>query len=421
MPQAARLGDPIGHTPPGDGPKGSGGGDKTGKIIGPCSGNVFTNGIKAARAHVDETVCSKHNQTPPPIATGSPTVFINGLPAARVSDKIACGAFIIEGSNNVFIGGGAVQTDPIMPEGMGSSVADDILTMVEAGATAILQGPVASVLDSLGSDLFQNSPAQVNMTGQGPMGAFPQSGPGYDKLGNYNGARENPSNEDRHFKIGKKDFIVKGGTAAQQIKAEKSLREIFATPTGTKALKQLEQRGTFFKGEPIPFVIDFQRSRNNVSVRSVGADKIDMDPYYTPIINTEAGPVYADMRRSLYHEIGHAAMSIDDTALHPKKTWYSWIYTEKGDQMLNVVTWENEVAKDFNEPKRTTYLYKEDDPLKVPVAKPAATKPAATTPPVTKPAATTPPVTTPPVAKPAVAKPPVAKPAATTPPVTKPK
>lgn len=78
MPQAARLGDPIGHTPPGDSPKGGGGGDPTGKIIGPCSGNVFTNGIKAARAHVDKTACSKHDQAPPPIATGSPTVFING-------------------------------------------------------------------------------------------------------------------------------------------------------------------------------------------------------------------------------------------------------------------------------------------------------------------------------------------------------
>lgn len=100
MPQAARLGDPIGHTKPGDGPKGGGGGDKTGKIIGPCSGNVFTNGIKAARANVDETVCSKHDSAPPPIATGSPTVFINGLPAARVSDKIACGAFITDGSPN---------------------------------------------------------------------------------------------------------------------------------------------------------------------------------------------------------------------------------------------------------------------------------------------------------------------------------
>ncbi|NHZ60806.1 PAAR domain-containing protein [Massilia genomosp. 1] len=94
MPQAARLGDLIGHTPPGDGPKGGGGGDQTGKIIGPCSGNVFTNGIKAARAHVDKTVCSKHDQAPPPIATGSATVFINSLPAARVGDKTVCSAFM---------------------------------------------------------------------------------------------------------------------------------------------------------------------------------------------------------------------------------------------------------------------------------------------------------------------------------------
>lgn len=327
-------------------------------------------------------------------------VFINGLPAARVSDKIACGAFIIEGSNNVFIGGGAVQTDPIMPEGMGSSVADDILSMVEAGATAIFQGPVtdtlaAMVRNGLGSDLFENAESHIGMTGQTAATSSAQLGRGYDAMGNYNGERANPNNAERHFKIGKKDFIVKGGTAAQQIEAEKGLREIFGTSVGDKALKQLEQRRTMIMRDPVPFVVDFRRTRNDANVKDLGGDKIDMDPYYRPKINTETGPVYADMRRSLYHEIGHAAMGIDDTALHPKKTWYSWLYTEKGDQMLNVVTWENEVAKEFNEPKRTTYIYKEEDPLKVPVTKPAVAKPAATTPAVAKPPVTTPPVTKP--------------------------
>ncbi|NHZ94074.1 hypothetical protein F2P45_34605, partial [Massilia sp. CCM 8733] len=67
MPKAARLGDSIGHTPPGDGPIG-GIGDVTGKIVGPCSSNVFTNGIKAARAYVDVVVCALHPQAPLPIA-----------------------------------------------------------------------------------------------------------------------------------------------------------------------------------------------------------------------------------------------------------------------------------------------------------------------------------------------------------------
>ncbi|WP_187363096.1 polymorphic toxin type 22 domain-containing protein [Massilia aquatica] len=131
------MGDPIGHTKPGDGPKGGGGGDKTGKIIGPCSGNVFTNGIKAARASVDETVCSKHDSAPPPIATGSPTVFINGLPAARVSDKIACGAYITEGSPNVFIGSNGAKAEAEMAKNQTSPALQQALLMAEAGADAL--------------------------------------------------------------------------------------------------------------------------------------------------------------------------------------------------------------------------------------------------------------------------------------------
>ncbi|UOD29389.1 PAAR domain-containing protein [Massilia violaceinigra] len=149
MPQAARLADPIGHTKPGDGPKSGGGGDVTGKIIGPCSGNVFTNGIKAARASVDETVCSKHDSAPPPIASGSPTVFINGLPAARVSDKICCGAFITDGSPNVFIGGGAVQTDPIKPESLGAIEMGQALLARATAATLAFAGSADAVSDLL--------------------------------------------------------------------------------------------------------------------------------------------------------------------------------------------------------------------------------------------------------------------------------
>lgn len=152
MPQAARLGDPIGHTPPADSPAGgagSGGGDITGKITGPCSGNVFTNGIKAARAHVDVVVCSKHSQAPLKIVTGSPTVFINGLPAARVSDKIECGAFIVEGSANVFIGGGAVQTDPIIADAELAPGIQNALMLAVASAATTLSGALDATAKKL--------------------------------------------------------------------------------------------------------------------------------------------------------------------------------------------------------------------------------------------------------------------------------
>ena len=36
---------------------------------------------------------------------GSSTVFVNGLPAARIGDQVACGSVIMTGSTNVFIGG----------------------------------------------------------------------------------------------------------------------------------------------------------------------------------------------------------------------------------------------------------------------------------------------------------------------------
>jgi uncharacterized Zn-binding protein involved in type VI secretion len=76
------------------------------------SGNVFINGRPAARAGLDLTSpCSGMplNHFPSSsdvvIADGSSTVIVNGYPIARLKDKIACGAHISSGSENVFIGG----------------------------------------------------------------------------------------------------------------------------------------------------------------------------------------------------------------------------------------------------------------------------------------------------------------------------
>jgi uncharacterized Zn-binding protein involved in type VI secretion len=78
--------------------------------------NVFTNGKGAARAHVDFGDCSKHPSPDARLAHGSDSVFINGLPAARVDDKTICSAVVTKGSGNVFIGGGTAQTDLIEEE-----------------------------------------------------------------------------------------------------------------------------------------------------------------------------------------------------------------------------------------------------------------------------------------------------------------
>jgi uncharacterized Zn-binding protein involved in type VI secretion len=80
------------------------------------SGNVFINSRPAVRAGLDLTTpCSGMplNHFPSSsdvvIADGSSTVIVNGYPVARLKDKIACGAHISSGSENVFIGGGTAR------------------------------------------------------------------------------------------------------------------------------------------------------------------------------------------------------------------------------------------------------------------------------------------------------------------------
>ena len=148
MPSAARLGDLIGHVPPippdARGPGGPGG-VPTGEIIRPCSGKVFINGRPAARASIDPAVCALHPPIPLPIASGSSNVFINGLPAARRGDLIKCGAVIITGSGNVFIGGGvnggagsgSVQTELILPEEAITPLMLQSLQLADAGAASL--------------------------------------------------------------------------------------------------------------------------------------------------------------------------------------------------------------------------------------------------------------------------------------------
>ncbi|MFP3924297.1 PAAR domain-containing protein [Pseudomonas sp. W5-36] len=89
--------------------------NKAGQIF-KGSGNVFTNGKPAARAHLDTATCDKHGSVPQVIAQGSRTVHINGQPAARVGDRTVCDGKISAGSGNVNIGGATEKTDDINPE-----------------------------------------------------------------------------------------------------------------------------------------------------------------------------------------------------------------------------------------------------------------------------------------------------------------
>ncbi|WP_158597969.1 PAAR domain-containing protein [Noviherbaspirillum saxi] len=113
-----------------------------GVIKGTCSGNVFVNGLRAARAHADVVDCSKHASPYLPIASGSATVYINGQPAARINDKVGCSAVITGGSGNVFIGGNTVQTDVLHPEKLVPDAVHAALFVVGLGSAIVIGGPI---------------------------------------------------------------------------------------------------------------------------------------------------------------------------------------------------------------------------------------------------------------------------------------
>jgi uncharacterized Zn-binding protein involved in type VI secretion len=118
--------------------------EEVGNITATGSSNVFTNGLRAIRAHLDTAKCDKHTDTEK-VATGSGTVFINSMPAARVDDKTTCSAVITKGSANVNIGGPTVQTDPINPENLVPTWVHVSLFVVGAGAAFVLAAPIVAI------------------------------------------------------------------------------------------------------------------------------------------------------------------------------------------------------------------------------------------------------------------------------------
>lgn len=59
------------------------------------------NGLPVARIS-DKVACSQHGDTV--IVSGDPTVIIDGQPVARHGDKTACGATLIASQTQAFIG-----------------------------------------------------------------------------------------------------------------------------------------------------------------------------------------------------------------------------------------------------------------------------------------------------------------------------
>ncbi len=122
-------------------------GSPTGDIV-TGSPNVHVNAQNAARALADMAVCDDHD-APQKIATGSTSVFINGMPAARLGDLTICDARISSASSNVFIGGGTGSFANISPE-VPQLAVDVAASMVIAGSAVALGAGGAAAYASAG-------------------------------------------------------------------------------------------------------------------------------------------------------------------------------------------------------------------------------------------------------------------------------
>ncbi|MGC6134393.1 polymorphic toxin type 46 domain-containing protein [Enterobacter cloacae] len=113
------------------------------------SPNVFINSRKAIRAHLSAGECDEHSGSLQRVAEGSIKVYINNFPASRTGDKLTCSAEISQGSRNVIIGGGKIQTDEISPEI--PEWVNWTMLAVGAGAVAVLASPAIALLSTLGA------------------------------------------------------------------------------------------------------------------------------------------------------------------------------------------------------------------------------------------------------------------------------
>ena len=143
MMPAAQLTQPISH-------RGSAA-LACGAIVASGSPNVLINNLPAARACQDVVTCSDHPHSQIPLTQGSDTVSINFLPAARMGDACACGARICAGSPNVFIGSSTYQNDDALP-GTASWLSLTVAAMGLNGENAPT-GPAQAILAVAGAML----------------------------------------------------------------------------------------------------------------------------------------------------------------------------------------------------------------------------------------------------------------------------
>lgn len=134
------------------------------------SGDVYINGKPAARAHLDNAICSKHAGASQLLAQGSGTVYINGQPAARVNDRTVCDARIKAGSPDVVIGGETETTDEISPEVSGWL--EGAVLGIGFASAVVLVGPAMALWGVFGGILGGSAGHRLggNIWGEGSNG-----------------------------------------------------------------------------------------------------------------------------------------------------------------------------------------------------------------------------------------------------------
>jgi RHS repeat-associated protein len=118
----------------------------SGKII-TGSPDVFFEGKPVARVS-DTVACDKHSP-PPQIAEGSETIFINGLPLARIGHKITCSAVVQDGCKTIFADNTTAQYGPVDAEM--SVVEQSIVSIAEVGLSV---GAIRFRSTKLGKRIF---------------------------------------------------------------------------------------------------------------------------------------------------------------------------------------------------------------------------------------------------------------------------
>jgi len=159
--------------------------EPTSGVIAMGSPNVLTNLRPAVRAVLDFAGgCSglpfNHfpMPVPVPLAEGSSTVLINGMPASRLKSMLVCGAHVKSGSPNVVIGGPTVRLLPVFDLEGWVKTGLEILGM----AALIGAGVLAAIAGVAASAMFAGALVVGNLAFEGLGQLGDALGPGYRNL-----------------------------------------------------------------------------------------------------------------------------------------------------------------------------------------------------------------------------------------------